>query len=89
MVLKLYLEVFIPRNSFDRALRAREVTFCSLSKCIVAYLDAVVVAFSVAFGTPGSWAALGVEFGVFPRMLSRSLHESSAVVEETAFKYWA
>lgn len=54
MVLKLYLEVFIPRNSFDRALRAKEVTFCSLSKCIVAYLDAVVVAFSVAFDSPGS-----------------------------------
>lgn len=60
MVLKLYLEVFIPRNSIDRALKPKEVTFCSLSKCVVAYLDAVVVAFSVAFRCPGSQAALGV-----------------------------
>lgn len=65
MVLKLYLEVFIPTNSFDRALKAKEIAFCSLSKWVVAYLDTVVVAFSMALHSPGSWAALGVEFGFF------------------------
>lgn len=89
MVLKLYLEMFIPRNSFDRTLKEKEVAFCSLSKVQQPTWMQWWLHFQWHFTLLAHRQHLEQSLVFFPRMPSRSLHESSAVVEDMAFKCWA